>query len=47
VHARSNVVSPFPGKIGDGSQPALLSSNADGIHSASARMGPQVLTARP
>ncbi|KAK9826470.1 hypothetical protein WJX81_002682 [Elliptochloris bilobata] len=39
----SNVAQPFPGKIGDGSQPALLTSNADGLHSANSRIGPQVL----
>ena len=39
---RSNVATPFPGKIGDGSEPALLSCNADGIHSASSYIGPQV-----
>lgn len=41
--ARSNFCTPFPGKIGDGSQPALLASNADGIHSANSKKGPQVL----
>ena len=38
-----NVARPYPGKIGDGSQPALLSSNADGIHSANSRHGPQII----
>lgn len=35
-----NVLTPYPGVIGDGSQPPLLSSNADGIHSVGASYGP-------
>jgi len=35
-----NVLTPYPGIIGDGSQPPLLSSNADGIHSVGASYGP-------
>lgn len=37
-----NTLSPYPGRIGDGLQAALLSSVGDGIHSVGATMGPLV-----
>ncbi len=37
-----NTLSPYPGRIGDGSQAALLASNGDGIHSVGATLGPLV-----
>ena len=37
-----NTLMPYPGRIGNGEQAALLSSSGDGIHSLGATYGPLI-----